>query len=429
MDKPQIGKLIVSAAKSLKRFQLADINIAAFLYATSSAGRAGLFMSSLRDSVATPIGRVAMLAATEGFSPVELTGTLLPWFEANGLVRVRRQNNKIQTVDSLALTYDGLLSKVSDFYDSLDPRPEDRGAILTLELATDLPRLESEVLHTVASAIGEAPARTAVQLAKKYRIVASRTGKGLSEPVVYSEKVWKKVIGKAAQMLSSLKKTDREILLALVERVRKYQGIPESLIRVDAVKANAAHLVELAKGIGLLNRTTILMADGTSRPFLTSPHFFSDLEDEGGEDACDRVKIFLDSTRNGQHYGHPWTGRIADPDALLRKLLNTGIIGPCTAIGTDWVTSEKAGIIRISRENVKPGQSYMHLVQRDTVRRVHELIATGGIAPAGGMEASHVRDGLSFHSIEEARIEAGEVPEPIAEAERAIILRLREGAH
>jgi hypothetical protein len=170
------------------------------------------------------------------------------------------------------------------------------------------------------------------------------------------------------------------------------------------------------------------MADGSTRVFLTSPHFFSDLEDEVGEDACDRVKIFLDSTRNGQHYGHPWTGRIADPDALLRKLLNTGMVGPCTAIGTDWVTSEKAGIIRVRREDTSTGKSYMELLQRDTVEKVHQLITTGTVAPAGGMEAAHIREGLSFHSIEETRAEAGDVPEPIAEAERAIILRLREGA-
>jgi len=39
MDKVQRGKHIISAAESLKRFQLGDANIAAFLYATSQPGR------------------------------------------------------------------------------------------------------------------------------------------------------------------------------------------------------------------------------------------------------------------------------------------------------------------------------------------------------------------------------------------------------
>ena len=46
----QKGKYIVSAAKSLKRYRLADETIATFLYATSYAGRVGLFLSALRHN-------------------------------------------------------------------------------------------------------------------------------------------------------------------------------------------------------------------------------------------------------------------------------------------------------------------------------------------------------------------------------------------
>jgi hypothetical protein len=245
---------------------------------------------------------------------------------------------------------------------------------------------------------------------------------------VYSERIWTHNIAKAGRALVGLSKEQRELLIALVERVHRYQGIPEGFLRGEAARSGAEHLLEVALGIGLINRTQIQMADGSTRSFLTTPHFFADLEAEFGEDMCDRVKIFLDSTRNGQHFGHPWTGRIADPDALLKKLLNAGVIGPCTAIGTDWVTSERAGIIRVRREDVGSGKCYMELVQRDAVAKVHELITSGTVEPAGGaMEAFHVREGLEFRSIEEARVEAGDVPEPVAEAERAIMLKLREG--
>lgn len=430
MERAEHGKLVVSAAKSLKRFQLADARIAALLYATSQAGRAGLFMSSLRDARNAGIERVAMLAATEGFGYPEVVGSLIPWFETNGIVRAKRDttSGKVLSLDSLALTYDGLLLKVSEYYDSLGPRPEDVGVILALKTVSELPRLESEVIQEVARAIGEEPARTAISLAKNYKIVASRSGKGLPEPILFSERVWARSIGKAARALAYLAKGEREVLLALVDRVRRYQGVPESLIRYEAKKGGAERLVDLGLGVGLFNRTLIQMADGSTRSFLTSPHFFADLESEYGEDTCDRVKIFLDSTRNGQHFGSPWTGRIVDPDALLRKLLNTGVIGPCTAIGTDWVTSERAGIIRVQRRDVGAGKCYMELVQRDVVAKVHELVTTGTMAPsAGAMDESHVREGQEFRSIEEARAETGEVPEPVAEAERAIILTLREG--
>lgn len=169
------------------------------------------------------------------------------------------------------------------------------------------------------------------------------------------------------------------------------------------------------------------MADGTSRVFLTSPHFYGDLESEFGEDMCDRVKIFLDSTRNGQHFGHPWTGRILDPDKLLSKLINTGVIGPCSAIGTDWVTSELAGIVTVKRVDPQAGKCYLELVQKDTVSKVHQIITTGTMdVSQSTMKASHVAEGRHFHSIEHLRAEAGELPGDWGEAERAIIMKLRE---
>ena len=186
-------------------------------------------------------------------------------------------------------------------------------------------------------------------------------------------------------------------------------------------------MLDLAVGVGLLNRTDIQMADGTFRPFLTTPHFYAELEAEFGEDMCDRVKIFLDSTRNGQHFGHPWTGRILDPDALLSKLLNTGMIGPCSAIGTDWVTSERAGIVKTRQASTGSSQYYMELIQDDTVLKVHQVITTGRMdVSQSSMEPSHVTEGHHFRSIEELRPEAGDVPSDIGEAERAIILKLRE---
>ena len=48
MDTHEIGKSIISIAKSLKAYQLTDHRIASFLYATLDAGRLGLFISAIR---------------------------------------------------------------------------------------------------------------------------------------------------------------------------------------------------------------------------------------------------------------------------------------------------------------------------------------------------------------------------------------------
>jgi len=427
VDKIRKGKNIISAAKSLKRYQIADATIVAFLHATSYAGRVGLFVSALRHNKNMSFNRCATLAAAEGFSPPDLIEKLIPWMEKNGLCSARRKGEDIISVTSLVLNYDGILAAIADLYDSRKPTPEDIGCITTLDIACKMPTPESDILHAVASSIGEEKAKTALSLAKNYRIVAYRSGKGLREPIVYSERLWAHSIDKAARALVPLSRIQREVILEFIDQVKKYQGYPEGLMRDFAQKNGVEPMLNLAIGVGLINRTEIQMADGTRRGFLTSPHFYTDLEAEFGEDMCDRVKIFLDSTRNGQHFGRLATGRILDPDRLLKKLINTGVIGPCTAIGTDWVTSELAGIVRVRREDPSRGLCYMELVQEDTVSQVHDIVTKGSIeAKHRDMRDSDVTEGSRFHSIEQLRPEAGELPDDLGEAERAILIKLRE---
>lgn len=427
MDKIELGKHIISSAKSLKRFRIADVPMAAFLHAMSYAGRAGLLVSALKSNKGISLDRCILLAAAEGFSPPDLENQLIPWMENSGLCRVKRKNSKIISIGSLVLSYEGILEAVSDLYISRGPTPEDTGCITILGIACEMPMPESDVMHTVSSHIGEEKAKLALSLAKNYGIVSWRSGKGLREPLIYSERLWAHSINKAAKVLTELTRNQRALILEYIEQIRKYQGYPEGLLRDFAKQNNAEPMLDLAIGVGLLNRTEIHMADGTHRRFLTSPHFYAELEAEFGGDMCDRVKIFLDSTRNGQHFGRLATGRILDPDLLLSKLINTGTIGPCSAIGTDWVTSEIAGIVRVNREDPSRGLCYMELVQEDTVLKVHDIVTKGIIEPRHSeMKDSDIREGSQFHSIEQLRPETGKLPDDLAEAEGAILTKLKE---
>jgi len=407
--------------------QLADQNIAAYLDSISMAGRAGLFASALRHAGEISLERAQMLAVYEGFSRRELRKTLLPWLENGNLAYGKRlTDGTIESIESLVLTYDPLLIAVDDLFESLDPTQEAIGCIEALALVTELPRPQSEVVHALSGIVGEEHAKRAIELAKGYNIVVFVEGGGLPEPILYSERVWTRFNVKAAKSLAPLSANDRAVMIEFINRVKSHQGMPESLLRAEARKHNAEHMVHLALSVGLINRTQIQMSDGSKRLFLTTPHFYADMGTEFGEDMCDRVKIFLDSIRNGQHFGSSGTGRIVLPGKLLSKLLNAGEIGPCTAIGTDYVTSEQAGIVKVRRSKYKPGQSYLELVQRDTVEKVHDIVTTGSLIGSGPMTEGDISEGVRFGSIEQLRGEKARVPAPVAEAEREIIQKLRE---
>lgn len=426
VDKQDKGKLIISAAKSLKGYRLDDSRIASFLYGMSEAGRLGLFASAIKAEEHADINRIRFLAGHEGIGFHDLTTELLPWFEHAGLCEIRRNpSGEIQEVTSLVLAYRDLLGAVSDFYDSRTPSLEDQACLIVLEQANKLPTPESVIRQEVAKQFGEEIANVALQLSKSFNMVTTKDGG--NDPLLYAPRVWTGLHDKASQALAPLEQTDREVLLHLIGRVRQSQGYPESLFKREASNNAVSYLVEMAIGIGLVNRTELYLADGVKRSFLTTPHFYSDLADEFGEDMCDRVKIFLDSIRNGQYYGSAVTGRIHNPEVLLRALLNRGEIGPATAIGTDYMVAEKAGIIRVHRASAGR-KAFMELGQEDTIRKVLEVVSSGSVEPgAPHVNATHLSAGRTFKSIEQGRAELGKSSGETAEIETEILRNLREG--
>ena len=424
MNKIDCGKNVIGIAKSLKQFKAGDPHIAANFFASSFAGRSGLLAAALRSQTVN-YNQLLALAAVEGISLIELN-TVVEWLKNSGLCDVKSNaEGKIQSVTSIVLSYDNILAGVTDLFESLNPSKNDRACISLLDRLSVIPMLESEAMTSLAKEYGEQTAGVSISLAKSYRLMDYREGFGLPEPVLYRPQLWATNIKKASKALSSVSQNDRALILEMVDRVRKYQGMPLQILESFAASQNVSPLLKTAIGIRLIHETKIEMKDGNVRVFLTTPHFYEEIASEHGQDVCDRVKIFLDSVRNGQHFGSGGTGRILNPAVLLEALLNRGRIGPCTAIGTDYVTSEKAGIVRVER--AYGSRCNLILVQEDTVRKVHDVVTNGTVAdPTHAMKPENIREGNGFRSIEECG-QQGEVPEDVAEAERAIIMQLREG--
>ena len=203
MNDIEKGKLIVSAGKSLKSFQLGDSSIASFLYGTSDAGRLGLFVSAIRSETGSSINRIRFLAGQEGINFHSLTSEILPWLEKVGLCQLHREpNGEIGEVTSLFLAYQDLLNAVSEFYESRHPSIEDRGCLLVLNQAIGLPQPEASILQVVASEFGEEVAQRALQLAKAYRIVDSVGTKG--DQLIYAPRVWAGLHPKAPSITTTV---------------------------------------------------------------------------------------------------------------------------------------------------------------------------------------------------------------------------------
>lgn len=287
-----------------------------------------------------------------------------------------------------------------------------------------MPLTESDARHQLAFAYSEEAANIAIDLAKGLRLVAF-TKTSSSETVIYSDRVWSKAGPKAAKAMTNFSREEREALEIIVETVRKHQGYPEELLRHWARNNNVEKMFNFALGVGLVSRTGIKTPGGTTH-FLTTPHFYAEVAEEFGEDVCDRVKLFLNSIRNGQYVSPSSRGRIREPVALLRALLNNAAVGPAPAIGSDYTMVERAGIVKVEHSD-SDGYS-MTLIQSDVAQKTLEVVQTQAMTPNKRvLSANDLSNKGRFVSIPESRATLAELPGEMREAEREFTDILREG--
>ncbi len=419
------GLRIIAVAKALTAYQ-SDTTIAAYFGATRLAGRLGLFLSSLRSQKKMDWRKFAVLAASSFIDIPTLKFNINPWLESQGFVEVQGTNDTDAVICNI-IDYDAILRSTSAFFGSLGPTQEEALVLEILDRGIRAPTTKSDAFRVLSSQSEEVVNR-ALDLASGYGIVKVLDCNEMREPVFYSPLIWGDNIAKAGRALSHLDSSKRSLLLQLVESIRAYQGVPEADAKRWATKQGEPSLVDFAIGLGLLDRTDILTKEGSTTSFLTTPHLYGELAATQGKDVCDRVRLFLDSIRHGQHYGQWFTGKIRDPVDLLGKLIDTGEIGPCTAIGRDYVLVEKAGVVGVKPSSSKPGLFMMHLVQKDTVQLIREILQKKDRPPDMSVTVQGRRTPGQdrFISSEQTRSVIGKLPEPMREAEAEMIRNLRE---
>src|SRR5205814_6494979 len=139
---------------------------------------------------------------------------------------------------------------------------------------------------------------------------------------------------------------------------------------------------EFAIALGLIEMSEVASPAGTAK-FLTMPRLpipsvgkqVANLED----DVFHHSKMLLSSLRFGELRSSPSRGRIIEPHILVGALLDRDRVGPCTAIGQDYVILEAEGVIKTVRADDRRGsQFYMELRRREPAEVVLSLLKSEG---------------------------------------------------
>lgn len=366
------GAWIVNTSKHLSEINPSHPGLS-YLENIAFAGRCGSLLITLSGDVPEQLDhrKVKAHARNCGIGGPELQ-TYLGTLNAYGCLD---WDVSEKTYEVLAFSRQRVLATTSDILLGSPLSGFERVLPDLLEFCLLRPRLSSEMHEYLSVPLPEEDAKHLIELVSSFGIL------GVVETPDEYEKLYfnryqfgdkAKDIGKALLMLPEER---REELDLAIEAVAKRPGMPLDDLKTSEVTKN------LAVGLGLLDVSEVASPTGAVK-FVTSARLAppsvgsqtSHLED----DVFHHAKMLLSSFRYGQLRSTASRGRINDPAFLVDRLLNTGEIGPCTAIGQDYVTLEASGVIRTVPAKHRSGNQFsMQLRRREPAQIVFDLFESG----------------------------------------------------
>lgn len=348
------------------------------------SGRAGALLVALSSDTEAEVlssRRVNAIARNCGIGGRELT-VYLDALKVQGCVDF---DNNRDNLEVLAFTRHRVLETTSTIFLGALSTGLEKWLPELLEYCLPRPRTESELIAFLAGKISDSETSDMLRTISDLNLLGIAKPEGSIGETIYfngyqfGDKA--KVFGKA---FGSLPKDQKEQLDQLLEQVAKQPAIP-----VDSVSV-PAKIIEFALGFGLVEESEVSSPAGTAR-FLTLPRFaptsiagnVSVLED----DVFHHAKQLLSAFKFGELKSTFGRGQITQPLVLVKRLLDTGQVGPCTAIGQDYGLLEADGVLQtIKAENLPGDQRYMKLRRKEPaelVRRVLESNTERFVAEQG----------------------------------------------
>jgi hypothetical protein len=183
-----------------------------------------------------------------------------------------------------------------------------------------------------------------------------------------------KILVKQKAILESLNRTDQQHVIELTEKLKISGCLPKS----EAIAILGVQLYSKMGSIGFIDENSIGNEAGTYS-FITRPAAFSKFTNSLADDAFDLAKAFVTSLTYGMTTSPHGRGRIRMIEALMKKLLEGGYVGPATAIGHDYNVLEMRGVVEVRPSG--DGRFYMRLLKRE-VGQLALMVITEG--EAGG---------------------------------------------
>jgi len=423
MDKLRTSAWVIGSQKKLENIPNSIQGLNSFS-ATIWAGRCGRLLSNIRSREVVTREQLEVFANSAGILTLELE-TYIRLLEKKGLVNVKRApDGDIERIEDCLLTKEEVLSNTSDLFQS-KAKDLELANIDALEKTAEYPLEENELKqHLFQFGYSDNLIDTLLPLQENFHLLQGHSGYGLSDKYFFNEYIWGDKPNKIIGAIGDLNLQQRTEVQEIIEKIKNQQGKP-----FDNLNEYDVNVKKLMLKVGLIDIVSINTVQGDEKGFITTPQMWGTKRLELiSDDILDDIKVFLNSIRYGEFYGKIGTGRVENPIALVSALVTRDQVGACSAIGTDYIMLEKAGIVDIQRATTLPGKQYfMKLLKKEVGAYVLEILKHGFLLP-GTMKKQKEFDfppAISYKDPETNRIKTKIVTKETKEAFSSMILKMR----
>lgn len=389
------AELLLGLSRHLRVYQMGPERAA--LDQLEFAGQVLDLAFRLRGSTSSPAPRVAAIGLEMGLGTRHLRDVVAT-LEALAWVSVERDTDgqPLSVAESIPAPVD-LVASAATLLDTLMVRPAERAALAILRATSLQPLSIDDALiggQASYSSNGEEPAADGLRhlihtgLVRQVLADDGRT-------VCYNPNIWIQgdQIAQAALRAADARAT-REIT-ALLEELAANPGIPQAHVTSTEVK-----WIDFAISQGLVQRSVIQTSEGIEQGFLFTPHLSRDPFGGTVGDASGQVRQLVGSMVYAATFAR---FKLDDPAVFLRALINRGIAGDVSSIGTDYPMLEKAGIVRVVPGS-RSTRFRLELLQPDVAEDAYELLLSrSGGTSSGVADGGVLRGQRSYVHVEQER--------------------------
>lgn len=365
MDKKTKGAWILHHTQKLQTTTSQDFDAIAF------AGKCGSLLSAISAANQSQISRARLdaLAKANNISPKTEVPAIL-----DELCRQKLIDRGTGAVEVLGITTASVLEHTSTIFDEAEHEKYEDAVLDVSDAASEAPLTDRQAIARISDEfqLPSANAASVVQL-------ASGIGFFDSEPVsdreslLFNGNLFRRDEAKKINaILASLKPGEASELREVNERLQTAGCLPLKTV-ADAL---GQPLFEKLHSIGMFD-VSVVGNEAGKNWFVTRPAAFSKFSNSIADDALDLAKALVASLTYGMTISSYYRGRIQLVDALMRKLIAGGTVGPATAIGNDYQALELKGVVQVSPAT--GGMFTMRLLKPDVGRLALAVIQEGNI--------------------------------------------------